>query len=111
MENTITIQIHHDRLEQSNPYPAPIESALTEIKAKGLKERGWDTTGDPGIIRHETGAEIIVLASALVELTSAILNLVRESKSHRPETRITINVGDSADLSRILSALSNSPSH
>ena len=111
MENTITIQIHHDHLEKSNPYPAPIESALTDLKAKGLKERGWDKTGDPGIIRHETGAEIIVLASALVELTSAILHLVAASKSHRPETRISINVGDSADLSRILGALGSGPSH
>ena len=104
MGDVARIQLHHDRLDHSNPYPAEIESALAALKAKGLTERGSDTRNDPGVIRHETGAEIIVLVTALVGMSKAILELVAASKKHRPETTVSIQV-DPAKFAKVLEAL------
>ena len=108
MIDVVRIQLHHARLERSNPYPAEIESALAAIKAKGLAERGWDNKNDPGVIRHETGAEIIVLVIGLIQLSTAILDLVAASKKHRPETTVSIQV-DPTQLANVLRALGAPP--
>lgn len=105
MDETVRIQIHHDRLDQSNPYPLEIESALTNLKSKGLNERGWDTKNDPGVIRHETGAEIIVLVAGLIELSTAIIKLISASKRHRPETTVSIVVATPENVEKVLAAL------
>jgi hypothetical protein len=106
MIDVVRVQIHHDRLDDSNPYPAPIEAAIIDLESKGLEERGWDSKDDPGIIRHETGAEIIVLVAALAELSAAILHLIAASKNHRPETKVSITVNSPTDISKVLTALS-----
>jgi hypothetical protein len=102
---TIRLQLKHERQEHSNPYIAEIEAALDGVKAGGLKERGWDRSDMPGIIRYETGPEIIVIAAGLVELTVAILHLVTVTRKHHPETTVDITVTDPGDLERVLRAL------
>jgi hypothetical protein len=95
MSDIARIQIYHNRLEPSNPYPTEIESALTELKAKGLPERGWDTKNTPGVIRHETGAEIVVLVVAVLELSAAILTqLLRSSPSREASHAFEVVVAD-----------------
>ena len=104
MSAVARIQIHHEPLPQSRPYPAEIESALAAITNQGLVERGWDRADTPGIIRHETGAEIIVLVIALAELSAAILNLIAASRTQRPETTISIQVAPDK-FAKVLEAL------
>ena len=110
VNDVVKVQIHHDPLPDSNPYPGPIELALSDLKSKGLNERGWDKSEEPGIIRHETGAEIFVLITALVEVTAAILHLIAASKAHRPETTISVTVSNPDDLAKVLAMLSK-PKH
>ena len=106
MARTVRLQLQHTRVPNSNPYLPEVEAALTELEATaGLKERGWDTADAPGVIRHETGPEIIALAAALVELTAALIHLVVVTRRHHPETTINVTVSDPADLKRVLRAL------
>jgi hypothetical protein len=109
MSSTVTFKIEHAWQPNSSPYEPEVEAALDAIKSKGLVERGWDETGRPGIIRHETGAEVIVevlaLSAAIVELSASLLHLYVESRKHHPETSITINISDAALLKPVLEAL------
>lgn len=105
MARTIRIQVQHDYLAQSNPYVPEVEAALNDLKAEGLMERGWDKEDDPGIIRHETGPEIVAMLVGLVELSAAIIHLVLACRKHRPETVVNVTVADPADLKKVLSAL------
>ncbi len=102
---TIRLKLNHELQERSNPYIAEVEAALDGVKAAGLKERGWDQTNNPGIIRYETGPEIIVVVAGLIELTVAILHLVTVTRRHHPETIVNITVTDPSDLERALIAL------
>ena len=106
MTDVITLQIHHDRdLEGSNPYPEEVEKALDNVKAHGLVERGWDKSGQPGIIRHETGPEILVGLAALVQLAAALVELFKASRKSHPEANITIAVADPQALKAVLEAI------
>src|SRR5689334_20785524 len=100
---TITkIHIVHDYDEQSNPYVAEVEAALDAVKALGLTERGWDKSGRPGIIRHETGPEIFALLVGAVELTAALIHLISMTRKRHPETVVNISVSDPNQIRDVL---------
>jgi hypothetical protein len=106
MVSTIRIQLQHEYQANSKPYEPEVEATLNAIKLRGgLVERGWDKTDKPGIIRHETGPELIVLGAALIELTAAIIDLVMASRKHHPETTVNVNISDPDDLRRVLATL------
>jgi hypothetical protein len=66
------IQIHHEYLSTSNPYPPKLENAMLQLN---LPIMGWTNKYErEGIIRHETGPEIVLLASSLVTLATQIVN-------------------------------------
>lgn len=104
--NYVRIQIQHVPQPESNPYPEEIEVALKHL---GLPEIGWiplaGEVTQEGVIRHETGPEIITLITSLVTLTGTIMALVNASRKRRPETRIQITVNSSAELQRVLQVL------
>ena len=61
-------------------------SKALAIKQLGLEERGWDESGRPGVIRHETGPEIIVGLTQLAGLVTALVTLFQLTKKARPQT-------------------------
>jgi hypothetical protein len=107
-KNTVRLQVQHDFQPNSNPYEPDVESQLDALKKAGLIERGWDKSGSPGIIRHETGPEIIVMVAGLLEIAVALVHLFQASKKHHPETTIQVVVSDPADLEQVLAALGRS---
>ncbi|SRR5260370_39558270 len=102
----VRVQIVHDPQPVSNPYPTEIEAALKNLN---LPELGWipltQKESKECVIRHETGAEIIVLVTALVSLATAIIGLVKASKKQRPETKVQITVSSPEQLQKVLQIL------
>ena len=105
-EDFIRVQIVHEWQPESNPYPKEIEAAL---KALDLPEVGsipvTERETEQCVIRHETGAEIIVLVTALVSLATAVIELVNASRKQRPETKVQITVSSPEQLQEILRIL------
>jgi hypothetical protein len=102
----IRIQIQ-SKPQNHAPYcPKKLESAL---KSLGLPEIPrnfpWEATDREGVIRHETGPEIVALATSLVSLATAIVGLVSLWKKERPETKISITVNSEDELERVLNVL------
>ena len=101
----LKIHIVHEWQGQSRPYIQDVETALDDLKATGLQERGWDTSGEPGIIRHETGPEIFTFVVGAVEIIAAIIHLVGIIKRHHPETIINVSVADPTQIASVLESL------
>ena len=107
--STLRLQIQHSYQPQSNPYqPQEVEDALSALKAAGLQERGGGASDAPGVIRHETGPEILLFLGALAELSAAIIHLVKASRKHRPETVVNVTISDVSQLEEVLKTLAGS---
>ena len=104
--NVVRLQIHHEYQPDSNPYrPPEVEDALSRLKQLGLAERGSDKLDVPGVIRHETGPEIIAMITELAGLAAAIITLYQATRRARPETKISVTVSNAAELKKVLKVL------
>jgi hypothetical protein len=107
-EDFVRVQIVHEWQPDSNPYPGEIEVALKKLN---LPEVGsislTEQETEQGVIRHETGPEIIVLVTAVVSLATAIIELVNTARKNRPETKVQITVSSPKQLQRVLQILGN----
>lgn len=102
VKSFIQIKLLHEH-GPSTPYrPNELEDALQNLN---LPEIPWDSADQEGIMRHETGPEIIVLATSLISLASKIVTLVREWRNKRPQTKIQITVSSPDELREILNIL------
>jgi len=96
----IRIQLQHV-YRQCKPYtPEELEDVLQK-----LPEIPLHSIDQEGIIRHETGPEIIILAKSLVNFTPAIVSFVSAWKMEYPETIIQITVNSPYELKLILDVL------
>ena len=82
-----------------------MEDALSHLKELGLAERGSDQLDVPGVIRHETGPEIIAMITELAGLAAAIITLYQATRRARPEARISVTVSSAAELDKALGVL------
>lgn len=102
----VRIQIVHEWQPESNPYPEEVEGAFKNLR---LPEAGSipliEEEKKECIIRHETGPEIILLASSLVSLATGIIQLVQSCRKRRPETRLQVTVRSPEELERVLKLL------
>jgi hypothetical protein len=105
-DSYVRIQLDHDYLPQSNPYPDELEAALRDLNLPFI---GWTkTNGQEAIIRHETGPEIVLLATSLATFGTALVKLFMTWKKTRPETTIQVRVSSAKELEKVLNTLKNS---
>ncbi len=97
----IRIQLQYD--ESRNEYtPKELEGALQKLN---LSEISLHSIDQEGVIKHETGQEIIISAKSLVNHASAIVNLASAWKKNDIESRIQVTVSSPYELKLILDAL------
>ncbi len=106
----VRIQLMHKPQAHHAPYrPKEIENALQKLNLREIRPRYWGAPWGPmnkqGYIRHETGVEIVLLATALVSLATAIVQFVATVKKKRPETKVQITVNSADELKNVLSIL------
>lgn len=101
------IQLFHQPQSDNKPYQPPeFEEALKKLNLPELAGPPFvGAESQEGIIRHETGPEIIVLLTSLVSLTTAIISLVNAIKKVRPETKIQVTVDSAEKLEQVLNVL------
>ncbi len=91
-EDFVHIKLFRDpqHARGTDQYESEVEAALRGL---GLPElSGPSEQGRDGYFHRETGPEIIVLASAVVGLVTAIVNLVTVWKQHHQAAEVTIQV-------------------
>ena len=87
----------------SVPYqPIDLEAGLMSL---GLPEIPNNTMDQEGFIRHETGPEILILATTLANLATVIIGLYSTWKKAHPDTRIHVTVESPDQLEQVLETL------
>jgi hypothetical protein len=102
-DHYIRIQLKHDYLPNSNPYPADLEKALKALNLPFIG--GTEKNEQEAVIRHETGPELILLVTSLVTLGSELIKLYSTWRKERPETKIQITVSSAKELEKVLKTL------